>query len=103
MRWQQIIFRAVLRCLQGGFDQRTLVEVFRIDLASVNRREHAKAVVSQTHVVTVTRRAGGNDAAAIDLAHQALVARMNELRRLRHLPNPADGFDWPLVRPKTFK
>ena len=54
--------------------------MFRIDLAPVNRRENAKAIARQAHIVAVARGTGRNDPAAIDLAHQAVFERMYELR-----------------------
>src|SRR5881296_1036790 len=77
VRWQQIVFRSVVRSSQWWFDQRVFVKVFGIDLAPMNRRKDTKTIVCQTHVVAITRRARRDDAGPFNFPDQARFKGMN--------------------------
>src|SRR5437763_7871829 len=87
------MFRAVVGRAQWRFDQRLFVEAFGIDLAPVDGREDAEAVVCKAHVVAVRRSTRRDDAAAFDLADERRVERLNQLRLSSHAANPTIRFN----------
>src|ERR1044071_345584 len=89
VRRQEVVTGAVLGLAQRRLDERAVVEVLRVDLAAVDGREDAEAVVGESHVVAVGGGARRDDAAARGLAHEGGVEGLDELLLLGHAPNPA--------------
>ena len=85
----QVIPGAVAGLVQRRLDERALVEVLRVDLAGVDGREDAEAVVGEPHVVAVGGGARRDDAAPAGLAHEGGVEGLDELVLLGHAPDPA--------------
>ena len=85
----EVVLRAVVGLTQGRFDERLFVEALGVDLAAVDGREDAEAVVGEPHVVAVGGRARGDDAASRRLAHEGGLEGADELVLLGHAPNPA--------------
>jgi hypothetical protein len=88
VRRHEVVTRAVVGRAQGGFDERVLIEVLGVDLAAVDGREDAEAVVGEPHVVAVGGRARRDDAPPRGLAHERRFEGLDELLLLGHAPNP---------------
>src|SRR5205823_6656592 len=68
-------------------------EVLWVNLATVDGREDAEAVVCESHVVAVGGSARGDDSTPVALAHERGVEGLYELLLFGHAPNPAVGFN----------
>lgn len=86
---EEVVLRAVFGLAQRRLGERAFVEVLGVDLAAVDGREDAEAVVGEPHVVAVGGGARRDDAAPRRLAHEGGVEGLDELLRLGHAPNPA--------------
>src|SRR5262245_45092562 len=85
--------RTVIGDAQRGFDERVLVEIFRIDLRAGDGRKDAEPVRREPQVVAVRRNSSRDDATPLDFAHESRFERLDPSVLATHLQNPAIRFD----------